>query len=101
LEHLAGSAEAEPKLDALLQPVDSALAGFASLHLNPYQSEEITHGRALPLREFDTEVINKLAAEPLFRIYASIDPGEDYLLGMAKIAADKLKSVRLFPGLGP
>ncbi|MCF6263838.1 MAG: tRNA pseudouridine(55) synthase TruB [Xanthomonadales bacterium] len=96
LELLLREDESETQLDNLLLPVDAALQDFSRLDLSPQQALEIHHGR--PLDILDIKVSN-ISNTDLIRIYTVDKHGRSYLMGMAKIEDQKLKSVRLFPGL--
>lgn len=96
LELLLSCDEPQLQLDSLLLPVDAALQNFSRLDLSLQQAIEIHHGR--PLDILDLKISNVTNAD-LWRIYTVDKEGRSYLMGMAKIEEQKLKSVRLFPGL--
>lgn len=98
LELLASAEGSQVQLGGMLLPVDAALQSFPRLELTPRQAIEIDHGRPLNILELNVPSI--LDAE-LLRIYSTNKEGRSYLMGMAKIEDQRLKSVRLFPALNP
>ncbi|MBE9548873.1 MAG: tRNA pseudouridine(55) synthase TruB [Proteobacteria bacterium] len=98
LELLALAENPIESLNELLFPVDAALQDFPVLILSQLQAIEIQHGRPLDIGDLD---VSNVPATDLFRMYAKGSEEKTYLLGMAKLEDQKLKSVRLFPGLVP
>jgi len=96
LESMVSADSPIESLDNLLFPIDTALQAFPQVELTPLQASEINHGR--PLNCSDIDVSGVLDAD-IFRVYSTSPDGNSYLLGMAKLEDEKLKSVRLFPAL--
>lgn len=98
LELLVSRVDLKAQLDATLLPVDAALQDFPRLELSPVQAIEIDHGRPLNICELN---VGDIPDAELLRIYSTNKEGYSYLMGMGKIEGQRLKSVRLFPGLHP
>ncbi len=84
-------------LDALLLPLDAALAGFPSIELDHSQALALQQGRKIDISELAGQYLAD--SDEIYRLYTGKGKSNRYLLGMGRFEVGVVRSVRLFPGL--